>query len=333
MTLVVARADKGRLAIVADTLVSAHGSALGVKSWTLKTRCLTENICVSFSGSPELAAQQFKNFRSVHNNNATFSNTVSFFEKSSLDTGNEYIIAFSNNAKLVTIRDGRRSSGLSRTHWIGDKAAFEKFRQWEHSGGLSAFKGRAIQAALFADEMAGSPASDLYSILRNVIADRSVITVGGMVTVLSNRDFGFRFSVYSDVLYDWPISLPAANSFRLEDKIDLVSSGENNRYSLSQISPGYYSMNAVAFYLLSGKLLIFLGEDLNSESYCLTFKDVEPGEIAYTLNQHLGFDFKALALVASARREFQQPIVRTKNSDGVTLGLYIEANTMPKNSN
>jgi hypothetical protein len=58
---------------------------------------------------------------------------------------------------------------ISKTHWIGDKAAYERFRKYEHHRGHQHEHGRAVNAALFADEMTGSPASDLYSIMRNVV--------------------------------------------------------------------------------------------------------------------------------------------------------------------
>ena len=116
--------------------------------------------------------------------------------------------------------------------------------------------GRAVNAALFADEMTGSPASDLYSVMRNVLLNRDVPPVGGFVTVLSNRDIGFRFSVYSDVLLDWPMEQDELGILQLTDKFDLRASGENDRCSVSQISPGYYNMNAVAFFLLKGRLLM-----------------------------------------------------------------------------
>jgi hypothetical protein len=61
---------------------------------------------------------------------------------------------------------GRRSGcrphdGESKTHWIGDKAAYEKFRECEHDGRKRYEHDRAVNAAVFADEMSGSPASDL----------------------------------------------------------------------------------------------------------------------------------------------------------------------------
>lgn len=76
--------------------------------------------------------------------------------------------------------------------------------------------------------------------------------------MLGDRDIGFRYSVYSDVLFDWPKELGPGELLQLNDKFDLAASGENDRFSISQISPGYYDMNTVAFYLLKGKLLYVL---------------------------------------------------------------------------
>lgn len=124
---------------------------------------------------------------------------MAFFEASNAATNNDYLLAFADTVKIITIHDGRRIRELSKTHWIGDQQAYKRFRDYEHHRGRQYEQGRAVNAALFADEMTGSPASDLYSVMRNVLLNRDVPSVGGFVTVLSNRDIGFRFSVYSDV--------------------------------------------------------------------------------------------------------------------------------------
>jgi hypothetical protein len=186
MTLVVARVEKGRLAVAADEM------SLPMQEWQLKSICLPGGICTSYSGSPELATKAFREFRERYPRGANYAATVAFFEASSATTNNDYIVAFADAAKLVTIRDGRRMSGVSKTHWIADKDGYERFREYEHRRRRQHDQGRAVNAALFADEMTGSPASDLYSTMRNVVRDRNVPSVGGFVTVLSNRDIGFR---------------------------------------------------------------------------------------------------------------------------------------------
>jgi hypothetical protein len=178
--------------------------------------------------------------------------------------------------------------------------------------------------------MTGSTASDLYSIMRNVVADRDVPSVGGFVTVLSNRNIGFRFSVYSDVLLDWPMELDENKILQLTDKFDLRASGENDRYSISQISPGYYNMNAVAFYVLKGQLLVAFYEAQGGGTACVTFKNVEPSRVAATLDEKLGFPFNAMCLVMSAREGVAQPIPRATPNYGIGMSLYCEVNTMPK---
>ncbi len=330
MTLVVARVEKGHLAIAADTMLSAHETSLPMQEWALKSICLPGGICVSYSGSPELAAKAFRDFRERYPLGANHAETVAFFEASSASANNDYIVAFADRARVVTIRDGHRTGGISKTHWIGDKDAYERFQEYQHRRGRQHEQGRAVNAALFADEMTGSPASDLYAIIRNVVRDPDFLSVGGFVTVLSNREIGFRFSVYSDVLFDWPMELDKNQFIQPTDKFDLRSSGENDRYSVSQISPGYYNMNAVAFYVLKGRLLFAFYEIQGGGTTCAIFKNVEPHRIAVTLNEKFGFPFNAMCLVMSAREGFSQPVIPAKPDYGLGMSLYCEVNTMPK---
>ena len=165
--------------------------------------------------------------------------------------------------------------------------------------------------------------------MRNVLQDRDVPTVGGLVTVLSNRDIGFRFSVYSDVLLDWPTELGENQPLKLTEKFDLRASGENDHYSISQISPGYYNMNAVAFYVLKGRLLIVFCETDEGGSTCVTFKDVEPNQISTKLDEKIGFPFRAMCLVMSAREEYSPPLNSVQPEYGLGMNLFCEINTMP----
>ena len=98
------------------------------------------------------------------------------------------------------------------------------------------------------DEMEGSPASELFSAMRNVIFDRDISSVGGFPYVVSSRDNGFRQSVYCDILHNWPQGVEA--DFDLNDPIDLGASGENFKYSVAQISPGYIGLNFSGFYFI-----------------------------------------------------------------------------------
>ena len=105
--------------------------------------------------------------------------------------------------------------------------------------------------------------------MRSVVRDSELSTVRGFVTVLSNRDIGFRYSVYSDLLFDWPKELVDGELLQLAHKFDLAASGENDRFSISQISPGYYELNIVAFYALKGKLLyVFHGANNGTANQC-----------------------------------------------------------------
>jgi hypothetical protein len=249
MTLVVARNDKGRLAIAADTLLTEHGSPLPFQRGTIKSCMLPGDICVSFSNSPVTAEIDFKTFSEKYPNGTGFADVVSFFEESSARTGNDYIIAFSDNPKIVKVADGKRVPSIAKTAWIGSQAAYERFREYEAKHRQNIEHGRAMNAVLFGDELTKSPASDLYSTMRNVIGDRKISSIGGFVSVISNRDNGFRFSVYSDMLFDWPKEKTEEYRLNIADSITLDASQENVGYSIAQISPGYIGINLVAFFL------------------------------------------------------------------------------------
>lgn len=330
MTLVVARCENGRIAIAADTLLTDKGVSLPLSASSLKIHCLPGYLCVAYSGSSDLAARVFLTFKQEYPLGTGYDNVVTFFEDASSNTGNDFILAFGTSPRLVTVRDGKREASLAKTHWIGDKKAYETFRELEHRQRYRYEHRRAVNAAIFADEMAGSPAGDLHGVMRNIVLNPEVPTVGGFVTVISNRDIGFRYSAYSDVLLDWPGQLAESQDLQLTDKINLTSSGENDRFSISQISAGYYNMNSVAFYLLKGKLLIvFLACTSGQSGRCLTFPGVEPANIAATLNEKLGFDYRAMCLVMSSREEISLPDQRTSADHGLGLSLYCEANTFP----
>src|SRR5262249_38303802 len=148
------------------------------------------------------------------------------------------------------IANGRRVDTMSKSLWIGDARAHLRFREAEQTRERRTHAGRAVNVVMFMDEIEKSPASDLYSAMRDVVADRSVPTVGGFVSVVSNRDPGFRHSVYSDMLFNWPEGKSNDFILDLNDQIDFGASGENSEYAFAQISTGYLGLNVVAFYLL-----------------------------------------------------------------------------------
>ena len=330
MTLVVARIEGTRIAIAADTLLTEHGKPLPVQGGTIKSCLLPGDICVSFSNSPELAETEFHKFAQTYPLGAEFSDAVSFFERSSEATGNDYIVAFGKVPRLVKIADGRRLKTISNTVWVGDEAAYLRFKEYQARKRQRPERGRAINAVVFADELRDSPASDLYSAMRNLIVDR-VPNVGGFVSVISSRDNGFRFSAYSDMLFDWPLSQDETYELNLGDKLDLGASGENAGYSIAQISPGYMSLNLVAFYMVKGRKLFFhYGRNNGLPTQCQVFPDISTGDICAALNQAVGDDARWLAMVTSAPAG-KTSLAGLNRAGGVKVPFFVDLNTFPKN--
>jgi hypothetical protein len=148
MTLVVARNDNGRIAIAADTLVTEHGKPLPFQKGTLKSCMLPGKVCVSFCNSPDAAELAFRTFCKNYPNGTVFSNVISFFENSSASTGNDYIVGFDSAPKLVKIVNGKRVHSIAKTVWIGDHAAYERFREYESKSRNNIESGRAMNAVI-----------------------------------------------------------------------------------------------------------------------------------------------------------------------------------------
>jgi hypothetical protein len=165
------------VAIAADTMLTEHDKPLPIQNGVVKSCMLPGDLCVSFSNSPDTAERAFKEFAAKYPNGTGHAKVIGFFEQSSEATGNDYLVAFANPARLVKIADGKCINSVSKTQWIGDQGAYSRFREYEARQRPRPEQGRAINAVLFADELANSPASDLFSAMRNVVADRSIMSV------------------------------------------------------------------------------------------------------------------------------------------------------------
>jgi hypothetical protein len=332
MTLIVGRTSGQTVAIVSDTQITEHDMRLPVGKGVVKSYMLP-GICVSFSNSPELAAKDIVRFLQEYPKGTGFANVVSFFERASADSGNDYLIAFAQPARLIKIVDGKRVKGDSRTQWIGDKSAYERFREYEAKARKTPEAGRAMNAVMFADEVTGSPASDLFSYMRSVVNDVTVPLVGGFACAISNRGPYFRHSAYCDMMFNWPAWMQ--EDLKLTDQIDFGASGENREFAISQFSTGFLNLNVAAYYILTArKLFVFAGKQDDVLMRCVVLDNVEPQDIHHRLNAHFGFDFKWLGQVVSAAPSAidtkPRAIPLQGSANGVSFALKWHANTFPK---
>jgi hypothetical protein len=337
MTLVVARIEGSRIAVVSDTIITEGDRSLPYQRGIIKSCMLPGNICVSFANSPDLAARDFTKFAEQFPQGAGFADIVSFFEKSSAETNNDYIVAFGTVPRLVKISGGHRNSRLAKTLWIGDKVAYERFREYEAKYRKGVESGRAINGVFFADELPKSPASDLYSTMRHVVGDREISSVDGFVCTISNRNGAFRHSAYSDMLFNWPDDENDDFVLQLTDKIDFGASDENSDYSVTQISTGYLGLNLVAFYHLKGKkLFLFYGERNGLANKCLLQSNVQPAQIKQKLIEALKFDPNWLMMVMSAAPNSTRTLYRSgsqfEKDHGVGFAIQCHVNTFQKNT-
>jgi hypothetical protein len=319
------------VSIASDTLLTGPGNQpLPFQNGVIKSCMLPGDLCVSFSNSPATAKLAFDEFTAQFPAGAKYRDALAFFEHSSLATGNDYLVAFANPAKLVKVADGRRVQSLSKTQWIGDQSAYRSFRAWELKQKPKVEQGRAINAVLFADDMPKSPASDLFSKMRHVVADRSVPTAGGFVTVVSNFDNGFRFSAYSDMLFDWPEGKPADYDLALSDAIAFTATDENASFAVAQVSPGFMGVNLVAYYFTRArKLFFFYGGRNGLADRCQVFQDLPATAIYDRLNAFMRADIRWRLLITSPQSSGPYRDVPSIKTPGVQFSWYTEANTFP----
>jgi hypothetical protein len=101
MTLVVARMDGPRIAIAGDTRISVPGGSLPVGEGIIKSCLFPEkNLCVSFANSPDTAGRDLSRFALECRGPTPFNTVVLFFEQSSKETGNDYLLCFSHPPAL-----------------------------------------------------------------------------------------------------------------------------------------------------------------------------------------------------------------------------------------
>lgn len=162
------------------------------------------------------------------------------------------------------------------------------------------------------------------------MADRSVPTAGGFVSIVTNFDNGFRFSAYSDMLFDWPTGAPSDYQLALSDALAFTATDENASFAVAQVSPGFIGANSVAYYFTRArKLFFFYGQTNGLADRCKVFCDVPASAISGTLNDFIGTDLKWLLLVTSPTSSGPYHPAPDIKAPGVQLAFFTEANTFP----
>lgn len=334
MTLVVGRIRRDSIAIVADTLLTeAGGKPLPLEKGVVKSVLVPGGLCVSFAGSPALAARDIWDFTTRYQNRWGFAEAVTHFEDSSRRRGVDYLLAFAQHPKLLKIVGGRRVDSISPTQWIGSKDAYEAFREREARARQRHFRGRALSGVLAANIGDNSAFDGLYETLREVIAERCCSTVGGFTSAVVRSGNGFIFPSFSDMLYDWPRGHDDAYDFQLSDRIDLSSSGENSEFSVAQFSTAYPDLSIVGFYFPhAGIAYVFMPPRTLIADHCEVIRQASPERIVGCLNEiaGLGGSWRLFVAVPKSVFEGDEDFRRSPvNGEGMAAAFKMLVNTFP----
>ena len=128
MTFAIARKIGKSIFMLSDTRISFQNTPLPINQGVIKTAFLSSDIAISFCHSPESAQTAIEAY-CQRLGPRKFSETIAYFEKSSSDTGNGYLLTFAKSQRIFKIEDGHAKDGSAA--WIGDYLAFRKFRELE----------------------------------------------------------------------------------------------------------------------------------------------------------------------------------------------------------
>jgi hypothetical protein len=194
--------------------------------------------CDSFSNSLELAARDIKTFSEKYQGAFTHSALIDFFEKSSDQTGSEYLLTLLGPLRVFKIAEGSASKTIAHQAWIGDYEAFRRFREYQSNKrkGLDIWE-QLIWPSFGEDAATNNAFSKLVSDFKLTLGDPDILSAGDFYTVITNIGSEFRFLLSSQLYYD------SLGEFPITPKL-----GESFDYRFSVLVPKENGINACAFY-------------------------------------------------------------------------------------
>jgi hypothetical protein len=238
MTLVVCKVRGSHIFILADTRITKQNVKLSPERGIIKTALLSPTTSISFSHSPELASRDIKTFTIRYQGIFSYSDALHFFENSSRDTGNDYLLAFLDPLRVVKVTEGKAMKVIGNRAWIGDYGAFHRFREYQSNKRKGLDVWEMITWPRLTDDPATSNAfSDLMSAFQSTLSDTEVLSAGDFYTVVTNVESNFKFLTLAKLYYDGLGPYPVT-----------PKSGENFDYRFSVLVPKRPSINACAFY-------------------------------------------------------------------------------------
>jgi hypothetical protein len=190
---------------------------------------------------------------------ATPPNTIHHFLEfhHAKDRSVEFILMFQPpSLRLIRIADGKDSSGIAHTAWIGDHAAFEHFQRYRNNRESQQVTSNLEVPLMFTGKASERDPDNvtfkMIAAMRYVLLDKRLPNVFGHAVGVSNADGGFEYRPYAFVLDELRSSLALPSDFlqRLAPELQ-----ELREYSASCfVTTLASSRQGVAFHFMRGKV-------------------------------------------------------------------------------
>lgn len=284
MTFVLCKTIGQHLFIFADTRISQNDVRLPPEQGLIKTTFLSSQVAISFAHSTELATRDIKKFAATFKSGFAYANVVEFFRTSSLETNNEYILAFINPLRVVKISSGSATKSLGQQTWIGDEKAFTRYRAYETRNRKGPNIWHQTAWASLGNAKINQKFGNILRSFQLTLTDNEIESAGDFYTVATNAGPDFRFMIFAEMYFDSLGRNPA-----------IPTTGENFDYRFSILAPKQSGVNASAYYYPhAAKGYIFYGKSpIEVADQCVVMSNVSRDEFidACSLKAGVAFDY------------------------------------------
>jgi hypothetical protein len=291
MTFVLCRILGPRIFILADTRVTKGNSPLPKAEGVIKTCFLSPDICVSFSQSPDSASDDIRKLASELPDSMSYRNVIDFFERSSAQTNNDYLVAFARTGRVAKIQGGIANKVLGSNAWIGDHEAFHRFRDYEN-GRARGQKSRFWDTMFFGTSPDASMDSERFARLLGfyeaTIVDTDIESTGDFFTVTTNVHGIFKLMMISRLYFDGPSQILDSRGNHV-----MTATGENLEYRFSSLAPKVAGTNAAGFYYPNAKMgyVFYSSCPIGVANRCKIYRDCSIDELIASCKKDIGVEF------------------------------------------
>lgn len=274
--------------IVGDTALSQndHANKLAI----IKTGILSSTATLSFSGSPSVAEVGFQELQLQ--NDLSFEALKRILLPIHVSSGGASEFLCTIDDRIFVVRDGR-AKAVDHA-WIGDYGGFRAFQGYRLGHTEVPPNSPSHWLSVFFTDNLHEGGADAIRLMKLVIGDTSLVSIGGAPYLVSNFGGAFRYEPYTELSIGDGSALPDGTFLpnpTSEFFSHRFSFGANNNIG---------SPTLVAYYA-AGALAYVFGNDVEQSFPSLvgTEQNVDPVHAAKDIAARIGADFDMIEMAHS----------------------------------